>query len=86
MKKVLNYILNIPFIFKIVCSLLPEKKNDIIQMQIFRNNFMFFGLDLSNMTDDEIKENVCKVGKVFGDFGLTTNEAAKALKSLSLNV
>jgi hypothetical protein len=82
MKRFLNYLLNKQWILHIVMRFLSEKKKEKIAIESIRQNFILFGHDCSDMTDEEIKEGVKNVAKTIGSFGVTSEEAAKALRVL----
>lgn len=77
--KILKYRLAIRFKF---CKhhILSKEEKERFELAQLRANFMFFGHDLSDMTDEEIKEGVKNVAKAFSNFGFETKEAAKAIE------
>ncbi len=83
MKKVLNYFLNKKWILSIVMRFLSEEKKEKIQIEILRNEFVFFGYNTSHLSDAEIKEGVANFSNTIGSFGATIDEAEKALRVLS---
>ena len=83
MKKILNYFLNKKWILSIIMRFLSEEKKEKIQIEILRNELIFFGYDISNLSDAEIKKVVETFAKAIGSFGATIDEAAKALQVLS---
>ena len=48
-----------------------------------RANMLFFGYDVSDMTDEEIETGVKKASELFGKAGVTSQQAADGLKMLS---
>ncbi len=80
--RIANYFLNKQWVLHIVMRFLSEEKKQKIAIESIRQNFMLFGHDCSNMTDEEIKEGVRNVAKNIGSFGATTEEAAKVLRVL----
>jgi hypothetical protein len=43
---------------------------------------LFFGYDMSSMTDEELIDSAIKVAGVFGRFGVTVKNATEAFSSL----
>lgn len=82
MKTLLNYLLNKQWILSIVMCFLSEGKKEQIYISRFRAELEFWGHDVSDMTDEEIKEGMKNVAKTIGSFGATKEEAAKALRVL----
>ena len=83
MKKILNYFLNKKWILSIIMRFLSEEKKEKIQIEILRNELIFFGYDISNLSDAEIKKVVETFAKAIGSFRATIDETAKALRVLS---
>lgn len=81
-RKLVNYLLNKQFVFRFMMRFLSEEKKEKLQIQILRENFAFFGNDLSDMTDEEIKKCISNVAKAIGSFGATKEEAEKAIQTL----
>ena len=80
--RIANYFLNKQWVLHIVMRFLSEEKKEEIAIESIRQNFMLFGHDCYDMTDEEIKEGMKNVAKTIGSFGATTEEAAKALRVL----
>jgi hypothetical protein len=76
--QIVNYFLNKQWVLHIVMRFLSEEKKEKIAIESIRQNFMLFGHNCSDMTDEEIKEGVKNVGS----FGATKEEAEKALRVL----
>jgi hypothetical protein len=60
-----------------------DEKQKIIQS--IRANFLFFGIDLSEFTDEEIKIGIINAQKVFIKTGVTCEQAANALAGVFKN-
>jgi len=86
MKRILNYLLNKQWILSIVMCFLSEGKKEQIYIARLRAEFIFFGHDISDMTDEEIKEGIKNIANKIGQFGATAEEAAKAFRVLSITV
>jgi len=56
MKEFINHLLNKQCIFRIIMLFFSEDKQERIIIYKFRYGLAFFGHDISNMTDQEIKE------------------------------
>ncbi len=83
MKQLLNYLLNKQWILSIVMCFLSEEKKEQIYIARIRAEFMFWGHDVSDMTDKEVKEGMRNVAKTISSFGATVEEAAKAFRVLA---
>lgn len=83
MKTLLNYLLNKQWILSIVMCFLSEGKKDRIYMARFRTELSLWGYDTSEITDEEIKEGISKMGEMVTQLGMTTDEVAEAFKSLA---
>ena len=46
-------------------------------------HMLFFGYDISDMTDEEIEEGLVKISEIVSKTGVTTKQAADALSQLS---
>lgn len=68
---------NIAFLF------LSDKQKERIYIEELRREFVFFGHDISDMTDEEVKQGVQNVADSIGRFGFTMEEAAHATKTLA---
>ena len=86
MKKILyriaNYFLNKQCVLNIVMRFLSAEKREKIMIEQLRQQFIFFGHDTSEMTDEEIKKGMANVAKTIGSFGATVEEASTALRAL----
>ena len=74
MKGFLNYLLNKQWILHIVMWFLSEDKKEQIYIARLKSEFAFWGHDISNMTDREIKKGLSKMSKLFSKCGFTINE------------
>ncbi len=83
MKTFANYLLRKQWILRIVMHFLSIEKQERIIIAKFRNELAFFGRDTSDMTDDEIKESMTKVGKVINVIGFTTEEITDTMRILA---
>jgi len=83
MKKLLNYFLNKKWILSVVTCFLSDEKKEKIQIEILRNEFLYFNYDTSNISDDEIKKGVKNFAQSIGNFGITAEELSQALCILS---
>lgn len=79
MKTLLNYFLNKQWILNIIMLFLNEGKKEKIYIQRIRAEFLFWGHDISSLTDEEIKEGLKNIANEMGSFGMTTKEASNAL-------
>ena len=82
MTRLLNYLLNKQCIFSIIMFFLSDGKKEKIHIARLKAEFMFFGYDATNMTDDEVKECIIQVAKAISSFGATTEESARAIHVL----
>lgn len=82
MKTLANYLLNKQWILNIVMLFLSKEKQERILIAQVRGEFSFFGHDVSDMTDRDIKDMIIGVGKFMGETGLTMDEAIKASNAL----
>ena len=83
MKTLLNYLINKHWILSIVMCFLSEGKKEQIYIAKFRAELAFCGHDVSDMTDEEIKEGITKMGEMVSKCGMTTDEVAEAFKALA---
>ena len=83
MKTLLNYLLRKQWILRIVMRFLSVEKQERIVIAKFRAELAFFGHDTSNMTDDEIKEAMVKVGEMISNIGFTTEEITDAMRAMA---
>ena len=82
MKKLINYLLNKEWILNIVILFFSDYQKERIAIEKFRNELTLFGHDISDMTDEEIKEGITKVGDLMRRVGFTAIEAANALRGI----
>lgn len=61
---------------------LPKKLARKYVCASIRENMLFFGYDLSHLTDEEMEERVAEGAKVIASTGFTTKEAAEAMRRL----
>ncbi len=83
MKTLLNYLLNKQWILRIVMCFLSDGKNERIYIARFRAELAFWGHDVSDMTDEEIKEGISKMGEMVAKCGMTTKEVENAFRALA---
>ncbi len=79
MKIFANYLLRKEWILRIVMYFLSEEKQERIIIAKIREEFILFGKDISDMSDDEIKEGIIKVGNVMSKLGFTVDEVGQTL-------
>ena len=80
--KIANYFLNKQWILSIVMCFLSEDEKEKIYIARFRAEFIFWEHDISDMTDEEIKDGIKNIAKAIGSFGATAKESAKAFRVL----
>ena len=61
---------------------LSEGKKEQIYIVRFRAELAFWGHDVSDMTDEEIKYGIKKMGEIVSKCGMTTNEVLESFKAL----
>jgi len=83
MKTLLNYLLNKRCILSIAMRFLSEGKKEQIYIARFRSELAFWGHGVSDMTDEEIKEGIKKMGEMVEACRMTTNEVAEAFKAVA---
>lgn len=83
MKTFANYLLRKQWILRIVMRFLSVEKQERIVIAKFRAELAFFGHDTSNMTDDEIKEAMVKVGEMISKIGFTTEEITDEMRAMA---
>ena len=83
MKTLANYLLRNKWVLRVVTRFLSEERQERITIAQFRNELCFFGHDASDMTDEEIKEAIVKVGELIGQFGFTADEAGNVIKVMA---
>jgi len=82
MKTFANYLLRKQWILRIVMRFLSVEKQERIVIAKFRAELAFFGHDTSDMTDEEIKEAMVKVGEMISKVGFTTDEITDAMRAI----
>lgn len=60
--------------------LLSKKEQDKLIMVEFRSLALLFGYDISDMSDDELKEGVSYVAKEMSKSGISASDAGDALQ------
>lgn len=83
MKTFANYLLRKQWILRIVMCCLSKEKQERIIIAEFRAELAFFGHDTSDMTDEEIKEAIVKVGEMISKIGFTTEEITIAMRAMA---
>jgi hypothetical protein len=83
MEQLINYLLNKQLILRIVMYFLSNSKKEQIYIARFRSELAFWGHDVSDMKDEEIKDGINKIGKMIAKCGMTIDEATEALKALA---
>jgi hypothetical protein len=86
MKNTINWILNRRIIKPIVIARMNEDQKERYYMMQLRAHMAFFGHDISDMTDDEIKEGTNRMSKVMSSTGVTLDQAGQALKLMSQSI
>lgn len=81
--RIANYLLNKQWILSIVMRFLSEDKKERIYIARFRAELAFWGHDVSNMTDEELKEGAKQMTDMVMQCGMTTDEVAEAFKALA---
>lgn len=84
MKNVLNYLLNKEWILSIVMFFLSDETKKHIYIAKLRVEMLFWGYDISGMSDEQIEQGVVIQSIVFAEAGLTLDQCAKAFKQLSM--
>ena len=64
--------------------LLTKKEQEKLSILELRGSFSFFGFDISNMSDEEIKQGVITLAKEMSKIGLSASEASKALSRMCI--
>lgn len=64
---------------------LSLKEQEKLTMLEFRSLALLFGFDVSNMSDEEIKEGVVRASKAMSMGGVTAYEAGIALRNMALS-
>lgn len=67
-------------VLRTVMRFLNEENSEKIVIESIRSNFMLFGYDCSDMTDEKMKEGMKKVAKTMGGSGFITEKTVKALR------
>ena len=81
--KFTNYLLSKRWVLFIVMCFLSEIKKEQIYIARFRAEFAFCGHDISDITDEEIKEGINKMGEMIVKCGMTTDEVSGSFKALA---
>ena len=66
---------------KFVMWFARRKKKKAIEN--LKAHMLFFGYDISDMTDEEIEEGLTRISEMVSKTGVTTKQATDALKQLS---
>jgi len=82
MKNILNYFLNKEWILNIVMLFLSDETKERIYIAKLRAEMLFWGHDLSNMSDKEIKQGASDMTKHIQCMGITVEQATKAFMQL----
>jgi hypothetical protein len=64
--------------------LLTNKEQEKLIMLEFRSLALLFGFDISDMSDEEIKEGVTHAAKEMSKVGMSASEAGEALRRMVL--
>jgi len=84
MKRVINWILNRRIIKPVVIACMNDKQKERYYMLQLRAHMAFFGCDVSDMTDDEIKEGYDRVSQLMQATSVTLEEAGEAMRLMSV--
>jgi hypothetical protein len=60
--------------------LFSQEQQEKLLIEMIRRNFIERGLDVKGKTDEEIKNAFKELHRIFGQFGITSNEFAERLK------
>ncbi len=82
MKTFLNYLLNKQWVLSIVMRFLSDDKKERIYIARLRAELAYWGHDVSDMTDEEIKDGHLKVGEISKQCGVAAQELAKVLTAM----
>ena len=83
MKTLLNYLLNKQWILSIVMCFFSEGNIEQIFIVRLRAEMLFWGHDTSQITDEEIKDGINKIGEIIAQCGFTTNEITNAMRAMA---
>ncbi len=61
----------------------PKKTQRALALQSVRVNMLFFGYDLSDVTDEEIEERTVQLARMISRAMPTVQEAAEAMKTFA---
>ena len=67
---------------KIFWYFISEEKKEGILIRRLRNEFEMFGFDMSDFTDEDIKNGAIEMGRVTSLMGLSTEGVAAAMADL----
>ena len=62
-------------------QLIKKYGEDRVVMAEIRSHFAAFGHDTSDMTDEQIRAGVRRIGKLFGNTGISVEQANKNLQT-----
>lgn len=83
MRTLLNYLLNRRWALRVVMPLLGEAKREKIYIARFRAELSCWGYDVSDLTDEEIKDGISKMGEMVSMCGMTAGEINRAFRVLA---
>ena len=83
MNRFLNYLLNKRYFLSFVMLFLSDSKKTQIYIARFKAELSSCGMDVSDMTDEEIIEGINRMGDMVAQCGMTTDEVTKAFKALA---
>ena len=83
MKQFLNYLLNKHWILHVVICFLNEKKKEKIYIERFKAEMLFWGHDISDYTDKEIKKSINAMGELVNACGLTAEQISNSMRTLA---
>jgi len=62
---------------------LPKETQRALTIASVRENMLFFGYDLSDVTDEELEDNAVRAARMIARAMPTVQEAAEAMKTLA---
>lgn len=83
MKVFTSYLFRNKWFSKVIFSFLSKEKQERIIITRLREEFELFGLDTSDLSDEDIKEGMGKVGEVMSKIGFTMDEVGQALQGIA---
>lgn len=83
MKQFLNYLLNKHFILRIVIKFLSKVKQERIYIARFRAEMLYWGHDMIDFTDEEIKKGIGAMSELVSSYGLTLDQTTEVLKRMA---